>query len=405
MSNRIIRSLFLSQALIVTNGHAAFIEAAIGPAIPADATGVYFNPGALVLVKKPQLLAVGAYVPVRFHFEGTTIQNATRYTETGRAFSKTIYRLPAGFLAVPLGERFTFGFGQIYNNFGKLDFPDYSPLRYFNTFSALSTLDLMTTLTYKISEKVAIGAGLDIEHIKIELNSVNGSPPLGISDVTLKNRSSGNGTGGHVGILVQPKRGTLIGLAYHSAVQFKTAGQSTVLSPVPFRSNDYSLKASMPASTVLSVDQYVTQDLGFIGTVQYMQWSVIKILELNNIAARRLGRNFLLPLARNSFFLADAWRFQLGTHYNLTKKLTVRAAAAYDQDPNNPLYQIGPDDNILLSANATWKANDALSLEGGYSHVFYKSQTINIVNLANTITGKSGGGRDAVVVKVIWNFV
>lgn len=405
MSKRITQTLLCALSIATTNADAAFIEAAIGPAVPADATGVYFNPGALALLKTAQIVAVGAYVPVRFYFEGTTMQNATQYTQIGRAYSKTIYRLPASFLSVPIGERFIFGFGQLYNNYGKLNFADYTIVRYFNTYSSLSTLDLTSSLTYKLSDKIAIGAGLDIEHIKVELDSVNGSPRLGIPDVTIKNKSTGNGTGGHLGILLQPKRGTTIGFAYHSEVKFRTTGQSRIDNPVPFVSRGYNVNVTMPASTVLSVDQYVNEDLGFIGTLQYMQWSTINILDLRNIAARRLGVSSIVPIAQSFYKLSDAWRFQLGTHYNLNKKVTLRAAAGYDQDPNNPIYQIGPNDNILLTLNGTWKTNDALWVEAGYSHVFYTAQKINIVNLANSVYGKTGGGRDAFVLKLIWNFV
>lgn len=404
MRNMTRMALFAAISASATNAMAAFIESAIGPAVIGDASAVYYNPAALSLLKGPQFLLAGAYVPVRFSFNGSTFQNATHITETGSATSKTIYKLPAGFFSLPLGKKLIMGLGVLYPDFGKQNFSTQSIVRHFGTYSSVSSLDLIPSLTYKMNDKFSIGAGLDFEEIRVTLNSMVGAPAVGVPDYTLTNHSKKRGVGAHAGILVQPKRGTIIGLTYHSKVRFNPVGRSTFQAPTPFTVNDFHFNLSMPASTVLSVDQYLNPDFGIIGTVQYMQWSVIKVLNLQNVAIVRRGVPSVLPLSQIFYNQHDTWRFQLGTHYAASPKFTMRAAAAYDQDPNNPAFQLAPATNIILSTNGTYKFNDTFGFELGYAHVFYTNQTINIHAAANTILGRTSGGRNAYVAKLIFSF-
>lgn len=404
MRNMTRMVLFAAVSASASNAMAAFVESAVGPAVIGDASAVYYNPAALSLLKGSQFLLAGAYVPVRFSFNGSTFQNATHITETGSATSKTLYKLPAGFLSLPLGKKLIMGLGVLYPDFGKQNFSNQSIVRHFGTYSSLSSLDLIPSLTYKVNDKFSIGAGLDFEEIRVTLNSVVGAPAVGVPDYKLTNESKKRGFGAHAGILLQPKRGTVMGLTYHSRVRFHPAGHSTFQAPTPFTVDDFHFNLSMPASTVLSVDQYLNPEFGIIGTVQYMQWSVINVLNLQNVAIVRGGVPAVLPLSQLFFNLHDTWRFQLGTHYAASQKLTVRAAAAYDQDPGNPAFQLTPATNIILSTNATYKFNDRFGFELGYAHVFYTNQTIDIHAAANTIMGRTSGGRNAYVGKFIYNF-
>jgi long-chain fatty acid transport protein len=167
---------------------------------------------------------------------------------------------------------------------------------------------------------------------------------------------------------------------------------------------DFHFNLSMPASTVLTVDQYLNPDFGILGTVQYMQWSVINVLNLQNVAIVRGGVPIVLPLSQIFYNLRDTWRFQLGAHYAPTKKFTIRAAAAYDQDPNNPFFQLTPGTNIILNTNAAYRFNDAFGIELGYGHVFYTNQVVNIHAAANTLMGRTSGGRNAYIAKFFFNF-
>lgn len=396
-------NLIMAMTACTSNAIAAFVESAIGPAIPGDASAVYFNPATLVLLPKHQLVVSGAYVPVNFSFRGMTMQNATRYVQRGEASSHTIYRLPAAYLSHRINDKFTLGLGGAYINYGKQNFPENSILRYMLTYNSITVRDLIPSLTYKANDKFSIGAGLDFEEIKISLNSVVGSPLANVSDINLINDAKANGVGAHGGILYMPKRGTLIGLAYHSPVHFKPTGRSTFLAPRPFISNNFQFGITMPASTVLSVDQYLNKDLGIISTIQYMQWSSIDALDLQNIALIRGGRNVIVPLTTRIFDLRDSWRYILGIHYNVSPKLTVRAAMAYDQEPNNSAFQLAPKDNLFFGGNATYWVKKNFGVELAYFYVTYPGQNVYIKGAANTAVGTVNGNRNTFAGKLIWN--
>src|SRR5690349_5098236 len=81
--------------------YASFIEATMGAAVVNDATATYFNPAALVLLKKPQAIALNTLAATHHHFTGQFRQARTDFTLSGSTSSITKYELPSFYIGIP----------------------------------------------------------------------------------------------------------------------------------------------------------------------------------------------------------------------------------------------------------------------------------------------------------------
>ena len=401
--HRTVKLLTLCSLLFAANNAmAAFVDSVGGTAIVSDATAAYYNPAALTLIHKNQLVLLGIYQNVYSHFTGTaseTITGVGTFTQSGSTSSATNYYIPDSFLAIPVTQNVTLGFGEIYTFYGASEYPYNSILRYFGTTSYISVLDFIPSIGVRVNDKLALGGGLDFDVAKTTLNFVFGFPGV-IADTQIVNKATAAGVGGHVGILIQPKLGTTIGLTYHSVASLNFTGHSTKESATPLSTNLF--KVSIPAvpSTEFSVDQFVNRKLGFIGTVKYTQWNRVKTLNLQNVVITSATPP--TPSTVAQYHLRNTWRFTLGTHYTVNPKWSLRAAVTYDQDPVNSRYQLATGTNYLLGLSAAYHFTPDVIFDLSYGHVWYKGSNINITG-SNTITGSTRGHRDGVVGKLTWN--
>src|SRR5689334_16900234 len=74
---------FMSLLFFPLIARASFIESTIGTAVVDDATATYYNPSALTLLKKPQIITLGSLANFRSDFTGQAIQSSTGFTLSG----------------------------------------------------------------------------------------------------------------------------------------------------------------------------------------------------------------------------------------------------------------------------------------------------------------------------------
>ncbi|TAK71981.1 MAG: hypothetical protein EPO11_10635 [Gammaproteobacteria bacterium] len=403
-------SLFAGMLFGVTNpAVAAYIESAIGNAVVYDATSVYFNPASMVMVKQPQLVTEATGSTVFAQFKGTTTQTATGYRQTGTADSRSNYFLPGVFYVRPLTDRITIGFGELYVDYGNINYPADSIVRYTGTHANISVLDLTPAVAVKIADEMSVGFGLDAERFSQTQDSMKGFPTLRIPDIKSDNVATAWSAGAHAGVLFQPVQATKIGLTYHTAVHFNATGKSTLYTqPKATNADDYYFSVVAPPSTVFSIDQFFTPRFGVMTTLERMQWSSIKNVTQHNVVTL-VGRTpRVIPSASVPYYFHDTWRALVGLHYIATSRLLVRGALSYDQDPNNTSVQTASSpgaDAIVTAIGATYKLTKALMIDMRYAHYFYQNKNINTTAGGNNQDGSLHQVRDALQVKLIIGFM
>ncbi|MFW6330604.1 MAG: OmpP1/FadL family transporter [Gemmatimonadota bacterium] len=320
----------------------------------ADASGVYYNPGALAL--SPSAIGLGF----------TAINNSGSFVfdETGREVERegATPVVPHGYLSYRFGsdQRWagSFGFWAPYGL--GIEWPQDFEGRYISHKTQLQGLYLQPTISYQlIPGKLAIGAGPQIVLGGIELNQTLDAAatdpalsflPLGTDIASGKLEGSGTGYGGHVGLFYRASDQLSLGVRYMHSVPLDLEGDAdfTALSnpnvyiPVEgvvvpldmvlagqfqeggaFEDQEVSASLEFPAQAVVGIRFAATPQVALLADYQWTGWSSFDEIqgEFENEAAGEL----VLPLEYE-----DAHTFRLGTDLTATDALDVRLGFIYN---------------------------------------------------------------------------
>lgn len=392
--------LLLCLLLFPLNLHASFIESTMGAAVVNDATAIYYNPAALVLLKNPQIITLHSVGHFQSKFTGEAIQSNTGFTLSGTSITETHYYLPSFYFALPTSDKFTIGLAVISNLFNK-DIEGNSILRYAQSNNSIKGLDLVPAVEFKLNDFFSVGAAINVSHANFLLTRISGFPSLNIPDSQSRNESKATGVGGDVGFLLKPTKSTMIGFNYRSAITYHLQGKSVFESDPEVVSNHYGFTFWTPARSVLSVNQFITPNLGVIGTAQRIQWSIFKEVNIHGIAAL-IGFKPVILDATVPYHFHDTWLLTLGSHYRITPKWIIRIAGSYNQSAGNGHFQISNGDSFILGASMGYEIFKNIIIDTSYAHAFIQNENIHI-NGINKIDGLTTGYVDVFSLKLTFN--
>ncbi|RUR17935.1 aromatic hydrocarbon degradation protein [Legionella sp. km535] len=379
--------------------HASFIEQTLGAAVVRDATAVYFNPAALTVIPHQQLILLGTMARAQFQFAGSAQQVPFGVSESGAVTTKSHFILPSMYLSVPINDKFSGGFALVVNDFNR-DLDNHSVLRYVQSRNQTDAVDLVPAIGIKINQFLSVGGNLNISRAHLYQEPISGVPRLNIPDSRSINNTKARGLGGDLGILIQLSKWTSLGFNYRSAITYNFKGTSTITSPEYVSSDDFHFKFWTPARSVFSLSHFLNEKLGFVGTIQYLQWDVFKQAYVYNFVAQSGRQAFIVPRGRIDYNFHNSWLLTLGSIYNLSSKWKVRVAGTYNQSPSNGAFQIGTGDSLTVGFSMGYQMLEHLTVDFSYGHAFYQRELINIRAAQNTITGVNNGIHDAVSLKL-----
>jgi long-chain fatty acid transport protein len=241
--------------------------------------------------------------------------------------------------------------------------------------SDIKTYNFSPTLAYRVTPTLAIGVGIQIEHIEGRLKSAGGvlaaSPNLVV-------RGDDTTFGFTAGINWSPARGTSIGLGYRSSLDHTLEGTVSIpgsaVAPAAIKAG-----VTLPEIVTLSVRQELSDRWRVLGTVEYSHWERVQKLDIvcaNNAAASL----FFCPAGNGQLVRSlelgwhDGWFFALGAEHDYSRNLTLRAGIAYElspvQNPDERSLRVPDTDRFWASLGATYKWSDKIALDFAYTHIF-----------------------------------
>lgn len=393
--------IFIVLLLIPIISNASFIEATMGTAVVNDATATYYNPAALTFLKNIQIIGLITGAQSHGQFTGTT-QLPNGFSQSGTSKSQTNYFLPSGYFGVPTSSRFYFGLAVLGNNFNR-DSDQNSILRYVMSDNNIQAIDFVPAMAFKLNDYLSVGAGLNFSHANFNFTPTSGLPNLGVPDIQSHNKAKAHAWGGDLGILFKPSSSTQIGLNYRSSLTYHFNGTSRLESNPPITSNNFSFDYWTPARYVFSVNQFLSQTFGLIGTLQWIKWDIYNKIHAKEIATQVGTTPVILSNVTVPLHYHNAWIYTLGGYYHLSSKWVIRTAGSYIQSPGNAHFQVTTGDNIILGTSIGYKLSKVIFIDAGYAHAFIQNKMIHIQNPTNTIDGINQGYRDSVSLKITVN--
>jgi long-chain fatty acid transport protein len=335
-----------------------------------DASTVYKNPAGMSLL------------------DGTQYQAGLQLTYGSVSFSKdantgpflgndsggnAIGALPAAslFFTHQLSEKIAVGFGM-FSSFGLVE--KYNPDwvgRYYVQEGALLGMSLMPAVSFKATDWLSIGAGLNAMYgyfdTKVAVRTLDsGDGQLKVQDRTW-------GFGANAGILVEPCKGTRVGVSYQSPVKldfsatpsFSNLGALGNL-PVFTHPPELDLGMTVPQSVMLSLYHELNNKWAVMANVGWQNW--------NQFGKVDIGVDSSNPqsLTANANY-QDTWHGALGVQYRASEKWQFSGGVAYDSsavsDANRTL-TTPMGQAYRFGLGAQWQVSEKVNLGAAYEFLW-----------------------------------
>ena len=334
----------------------------IGTPFNFGASSMFYNPGALSMMKNKYDFSLGAsFIMGKAVFQ----KDATDYqAKTDNPIGTPFYFYGAG----KITDKLAVGLG-VYTPFGtstKWD-DDWAGQMLIQNIS-LQAIYYQLTASYQINEKIGIGAGFVYATGKVKLNK---ALPYNNSEVNLEGNTSNIGF--NVGIYFKPNDKFSFGIDYRSKIIMKMEdGDATFTVPSALSSNlpkdnKFDAELPMPANLDFGLAFNVNEKLTLAAEVNWVMWSTYDSL----IFTFKESGDLLNTANPREY--KDSWIIRIGSQYKLNDKLTFRAGGYYDPTPTNEKY-FNPETISLnttgLTLGLSYQPIENLSIDLSYLHLF-----------------------------------
>lgn len=337
-----------------------------------DASTVFGNPAGMARIKREQVSGGIALIHAK-----TDIDNASGSASGSNDGDMVPFiGAPMGYYVKPLDDNWSFGLG-LYVPFGLVtDYERNFQGRYHGDRSEVRVITLQPTLSYRFNEQLSIGFGPTINRIDGELTSAINNPIPGAGDGKVEIKGDDTALGYNLGVLFEITPQTRFGLTYHSKVDYRLKGDTTVSGPgFVIGSSAGTYDASLELTTPESVDFSVTHELNADWTLYagstWTRWSRLEEIRADNKGVGGLLAGNLSSISEPQNW-HDTWAHAVGAAYKLNSQWTLRAGLAVDQSPTNNVDRsprIPTGDRTILSLGTAWSPNDDVTIDLAYSYL------------------------------------
>lgn len=241
---------------------------------------------------------------------------------------------------------------------------------------------------YKATDKLSLGAGVQMQYVWAHLTSSHTlAPGVRVNNVT----TNGNDfdMGYQLGALYEFTDSTRVGVGYRSEINHKLKGKmkSSVSPSSEFNAltnQKISAKLTTPAMLSMGVYHDINEKWAVMAEYQRVFWSSFQNLTF-------VGDRLNKPEG-NIDQVKEDWRdtnfYSIGTSYMLDNQWKLRLGLAYDQSAVRYAHRtprIPDSDRIWYSAGLGYQYNENLSFDMGYTYIKAHSARMN-----SAVTGNEG---------------
>lgn len=254
--------------------------------------------------------------------------------------------------------------------------------------SDLKSGTITPMFAYKATDKLSLGAGVQMQYVWAHLTSSHTlAPGVRVNNVT----TNGNDfdMGYQLGALYEFTDSTRVGVGYRSEINHKLKGKmkSSGSPSTEFNAltnQKISAKLTTPAMLSMGVYHDINEKWAVMAEYQRVFWSSFQNLTF-------VGDRLNKPEG-NIDQVKENWRdtnfYSIGTSYMLDNQWKLRLGLAYDQSAVRYAHRtprIPDSDRIWYSAGLGYQYNENLSFDVGYTYIKAHSARMN-----SAVTGNEG---------------
>jgi len=351
-----------------------------------DASTLWWNPAGMARLPNGRHFAIaGTLISPSTEFSNrSSVAPGARPLGSEGGDAGDIAFVPSMFFAMDFGSRWNFGVG-VNAPFGlSTEYSSDWIGRFQGIKSEIKSLNINPAVSYKFSDAVSVGFGLNYQRIEIETSTaVN----LGVAEARNRLGLDGDAWGFNVGALFNVGRDTRVGVHYRSSIDHELDGDTNFTSPaVP--SSNARLDVKTPASLSLSVAHHVDDRLEMLADLTWWEWSNIQSVPVVRTSGPATGAT----AGTFAFNFDNTWRASIGANYKLDGAWTLKFGVAYDQTPvpnaESRTVRLPDSDRYWLSAGAKYRLSPSGVVDFGYTFIKARDASID----SNQGTGPIGAG-------------
>lgn len=352
-----------------------------GTGLVQDGAVLFYNPGAASFFKGNTVNAgVSPTIPNGMFMDANT--NQTYRTSSPVSFPFAAYAL----YGVKDTSKLKFGLA-VYTPFGStVEWEEGWAGRFALTRLQLQAIFYQPTVSYKITDKLGIGAGFVYASGKVNLQRdlpvVDANGNFGHAELDGK----ANGIGFNAGIYFKPIEKLSLGLTYRSKVDMSVeSGQATFNVPAALAANfpngKFTATLPLPQVITLGIGFMANQKLSFALDVNYVGWKAYDTLAFDyevNTAT--------LKDTKSPRMYENSLAFRLGGQYKVTDKFAARLGIAYGMTPVQDGYQTPetPDANrINYTIGVGYNLGRGFGVDASFLFTTLKREGTNIETQLN----------------------
>jgi long-chain fatty acid transport protein len=260
--------------------------------------------------------------------------------------------------------------------------------------TTLQTFYINPTVAYKVSDKLAFGAGLSVVlgSAKLSYNVPTYSafvPAPTPSTGSAALDGTGNGVSFNVGVLYKASDKMSVGASYRSLVKLDLKGTASFTNMQALQSyfpgGDGSVTLPMPSNFLLGLAYDISPMLTLEGDFQWVGWKSYDQLQVTlatgpNAPAFLGGQPLQKSPAPQVKNWDDGYLFRIGGEYKVNDKLTLRVGYIADVSPQPPskTEPMLPDaDRNDFSIGGGYQINEKLRVDLAYMLVLFNTRDVN----------------------------
>lgn len=365
----------LAPALILANGTRlpnqnaeatargnAFVATADNP------SAIYYNPAGLTQLPGLQIQSDSYAILARYDYTPAT-GGPTVKADRSVAVVPQLY---ASY--TPENSPLSYGLG-LYSPFGQSsEWPDNSGFRTVATRNEIIFLTLAPTIAWKISDRLSVGAGLQINQVEADLR--RGLLPAPSTGDFFRFKGDDISFGYNLGVLWKLNERHVFGLNYQSRSTSAFKGDVTVTPPGPGVTVPGSVDLAFPDVITLGYSWRPTPAWNLEMAIDRTNWDLLDTATLNSLLGPqaipfewKASYYYLFGVTR---YLADGWRVSAGYCYS------------ENSVPDATFNPAVPDMSRHLASLGVGRTFGAVSCFFTYQHGFKASRTVQSTPAAIT---------------------
>ncbi|MBO6289617.1 MAG: transporter [Alphaproteobacteria bacterium] len=243
--------------------------------------------------------------------------------------------------------------------------------------SDLKTATFTPMAAYKATDKLSVGAGLQIQYVWAHLTNSSMLPTQSGSYIPVNHVAADGDAldfGYQLGAMYEFTPATRVGIGYRSEIKHKIKGDMNSSVPAqaePYHTllnGDISAKLNTPAMLSMGIYHDINERLAIMAEYQRVFWSSFHDL----VYVSREGAYSGMEISRVHEHWRDTNFYAIGTSYMLDEQWKLRLGLAYDQSAVRVQHRtprIPDSDRIWYSVGLGYKYNDNLSFDAGFTYI------------------------------------